>query len=72
MFGYSLEDLQRQILRGLVVRVLFVFEIIPDVSCLPCVQMGVQVHVKGCALRDTLLFPDVEAIQEEQEVVQVA
>ena len=45
---------------------------VPDVTSLDSIQIWVDFHLKGLGLRDRFLFPDEEAVEQEEEVVQVA
>ena len=60
--GFYLEDLQRQVFRGLVIRVLFIFQVVPDLPRLPSIQVRVEVHFERLRLGDRFLLPDEEAV----------
>ena len=60
--GLYLEDCQRQVFRGLVIRVLFIFQVVPDLPRLACVQMRMQMDFEWLRLRDRFLLPDKEPV----------
>ena len=68
---WRLEDLEREVLRGLVVRVFFVLQIIPHVASFVAVQVRVDLNLERLALRNALFFPHKKAIKQKKEVVQV-
>ena len=69
--GCYLEDLQRQVLRGLVVRIFSVFKVVPNLACLRRIQVRMQVHFERCTLGDALFLEYKKTIEKEQEIVQV-
>ena len=71
-FKRCLEDLERQIFRGLIVGVLFVFEVIPNIAHFACVQVRMQMDFKWGSLGDALFLPDKEPVEQQQEIVQIA
>ena len=64
-------DLERQVLRGLIIRVFLVFKVVPNVTRLACVQMRMQMDFEWCTLGGALFLECKKAIEEEQEVIQV-
>ena len=68
---HYLEDIQRQVFRGLVVRVFFIFQVVPDLPRLACVHMRMQIDFEWCTLGGALFLECKKAIEEEQEVIQV-
>ena len=45
---------------------------VPDVACLVSIEVRMDLDLERLALRNALLLPDEEPVQQKQEVVQVA
>ena len=63
-----LEDLERKGFARLVVRILFVLEVIPNLPCRCTIQVGVQMHFEWLRLRNALFFEHEKPIEKEQEI----
>ena len=56
----------------LVVRILLVLKVVPHVAGLDSIQIRMNFHLEGLALRDRLLLSHKKAVEQEEEVIQVA